>query len=170
MADGKCDKCGALTSNRGNMFQCGSGMVDYSSKGAKLVKTTTSITQNRLCVLCDNCISEYAERLKKGKGNYTVPIIAMILTAVIGGLFSLMGGVIRVICFLGIAIYWGFAVRDILKIRKESQEKSETVKNMNPLTLTRRYEREAEMEYMKRFHTTVTPIFTESSSAGSFLK
>ena len=43
MADGKCDKCGALTSNRGNMFQCGSGMVDYSSKGAKLVKTTTSI-------------------------------------------------------------------------------------------------------------------------------
>ena len=170
MADGKCDKCGATTANRGNMFQCGSGMVDYKSKGAKLVKTTTSVTQNRHCVLCDNCISEYAERLKKGKGNYTVPIIAMILTAVIGGLFSLMGGVIRVICLLGIAVYWIFGIRDILKIRKDAQAKSEAVKNMNPLTLTGTYEREAEMEYLKRFHTTVTPVFTEFNSVSTFLK
>ena len=103
MAEGKCDKCGAPTSNRGNMFRCGSGMVDYSSKGAKLVQTTTSVTETRHCVLCDSCINEYAENLKKGKGNYAAPIIGMILSAVIGGLFSLMGGIIRVICLLGIA-------------------------------------------------------------------
>ena len=78
MAEGKCDKCGAPTSNRGNMFRCGSGMVDYSSKGAKLVQTTTSVTETRHCVLCDSCINEYAENLKKGKGNYAAPIIGMI--------------------------------------------------------------------------------------------
>ena len=158
MAEGKCDKCGAPTSNRGNMFRCGSGMVDYSSKGAKLVQTTTSVTENRHCVLCDSCINEYAESLKKGKGNYAASIIGMVLTAVIGGLFSLMGGIIRVICLLAIAAFWISAIREILKIRKEALEKSEAVKETNPLMMTRMYERDAEMAFLKQFNTMVTPI------------
>ncbi len=158
MAEGKCDKCGAPTSNRGNLFQCGSGMVDYSSKGAKLEKTTTSITQTRHCVLCDNCINEYAENLKKGNGNYAAPIIGMILSAVIGGLFSLMGGIIRVICLLAIATFWISAIREILRIRKETLAKSEAVKDTNPLMRNRFYERYAEMAFLKQFNTMVAPV------------
>ncbi len=146
------------TSNQGNMFQCGSGMVDYSSRGAKLVKTTTSATQTRHCVLCDSCINEYAENLQKGKGNYTAPMIGMVLSAVIGGLFSLMGGIIRVICLLGIAAFWISAIREILKIRKEALAKSEAAKETNPLMMTRKYERDAEMAFLKQFNTMVTPI------------
>ena len=104
MADGKCDKCGVPTSNMGDMFRCEFGMVDYRLKGAKMVKTTTSVTQNKKCVLCDDCISAYVETIKKGNGNITAPVIGMVLTGIIGGLFSLMGGVIRVLCIAGIAV------------------------------------------------------------------
>lgn len=160
MANGKCDQCGALTSNTGNMFQCGSSKIDYHSTEKKTVQTTTSIVQNRHCVLCDNCINEYVEKLKKGKGNYAAPIIIMILTAIVGGLFSLMGGVIRVICIIGVAAYWVFAVRNILKIRKEALAESEKAKATDPLIAKMVYEREAEMAFLKRFNTSVTPIYT----------
>ena len=167
MADGRCDKCGAPTSNRGNRFQCGSGMVDYSSNGAKLVKTTTSMTEIKHCVLCDNCINEYAEHLKQGKGNYTAPVIGMILSAVILGLFSLMGGWIRVICLIALAAFWISAIREILRIRKAAQAESEAARGTNPLTLTMKYERDAEQAYLKQFNTTVTPMFSPNSSMGT---
>lgn len=82
----------------------------------------------------------------------------MVLSAVIGGLFSLMGGIIRVICLLAIAAFWISAIREILKIRKEALAKSEAVKETNPLMMTRMYERDAEMAFLKQFNTMVTPI------------
>jgi len=164
MAEVKCDKCGALTMNKGNFFRCGSGMVDYNHKGAKLVKTTTSVTETRHCVLCDACINEYAEKVKKGKGNYTVPIIGMILAAVVGGLFSLMGGWIRAICLIAIAAFWISAIREILKIRKQAIAEAEAAKKKTPALLTLTMERDAEMAYLKQFNTMVAPagLFQES--------
>ena len=158
MTEGKCDKCGAPTANRGNLFQCGSGMTDYSSKGAKLVKTTTSATETRHCVLCDSCINEYAESLKKGNGNYAAPIAGMIISGLILGLFSMMGGLIRVICLLAIAAFWISAIREILNIRKEALAKSEAAKAANPQMVKQMYERDAEMAFLKRFNTMVAPV------------
>lgn len=158
MTEAKCDKCGALTMNKGNLFRCGSGMVDYNNKGAKLVKTTTSYTETRHCVLCDACINQYAEKVKKGKGNYTVPIIGMILSAVICGLFSLMGGWIRIVCLIAIAVYWISAIREILKTRKKAIAEAEAAKSKNPALLTITMERDAEMAYLKQFNTMVVPV------------
>lgn len=158
MTEAKCDKCGAFTMNKGNLFRCGSGGVDYKSKGAKLIKTTTSVTETRHCVLCDACINEYAEKVKKGKGNYTVPVIGMILSAVICGLFSLMGGWIRVICLIVVAAFWISAIREILKIRNQAIAEAEAARSKNPALLTITMERDAEMAYLKQFNTMVVPV------------
>lgn len=158
MAEGKCDQCGKPTMNRGNLFRCGSGMIDYQNKGDKLVKTTTSFTETKHCVLCDTCINEYAEKVKKGKGDITVPIIGMVISGIICGLFSLMGGWVRIVCLIAAAAYWVSAIREILKIQNDAKAKSAQAMGKDPASLARMYELEAEQAYLKQFNTMAEPV------------
>lgn len=85
-------------------------------------------------------------------------MIGMILSAVICGLFSLMGGWIRIICLLVIAVFWISAIREILKIRKQAIAEAEAAKSKNAALLTITMERDAEMAYLKQFNTMVAPV------------
>jgi hypothetical protein len=70
----------------------------------------------------------------------------------------MMGGLIRVICLLGIAAFWVSAIREILSIRKEALAKSDAAKAANPLMMKQMYERDAETAFLKQFNTMVAPV------------
>ena len=165
MANGKCDKCRKETRNEPTPFLTGMGGVDYSTKDNKFVTTSTAAYSTRSCTLCDDCIGQYVEDLKRGKTSYAPPIVGLVLSTIIGLIFILptKGTVFHYIAILCMVVSWGLMVRAIIERRKAALEKSEEVKAVIAKasgndSVLKYYELDAKTDYLKTTNQAVWPI------------
>lgn len=154
-----CMKCKTQTKNSGNSFLC-SAVIDQNTKltGKSSVMTTTYGKSVVHCVLCDSCIEGYVHRIKKAKVSLFAPIFLMAVSALIGGLMlgAAQNPVIKVLGSALIAVCWYFAIKDVIKKKKEASQRAKQMKDIDNLLLIRSMEREAEREYLKQTNATVT--------------
>ena len=147
-----CSKCRKGTSNETTQFLTGSSSVSYSTQGKKTIQTTTTGYGLNSCVLCDDCIGEYVDRLRSGKTSYGKPIAMIVLSTLIGliFIFPTLG---TVYCYIAIVIvlgFWFFAVREVMKRKKEAREKQEEANKIDRAAGIRRYELDAKTDYMRK--------------------
>jgi hypothetical protein len=127
-------------------------------RGNKSVMTTTYGKGVSHCVLCDKCIGEYIDKLKRGMVNLFAPIFLLAVSAMVGGLMIGAGqsAIIKILGLTLIAVAWYFGMKDVIKKRKDANLRAERLKTVDDIFLIRTMEREAEREYLKQTNATVS--------------
>lgn len=158
-----CMKCKTQTNNLGNSFLC-SAVIDQKTQmtGKSSIMTTTYGKSVVHCVLCDSCIAGYVGRIKKAKASLFAPIFLMLVSALIGGLMlgAAQSPVIKILGLALIAVCWYFAVKDVIKKKRDANQRAKQMKDIDNLLLIRGMEREAEREYLKQTNATVTDVIS----------
>ncbi|MEN6472079.1 MAG: hypothetical protein ABFC62_11485 [Clostridiaceae bacterium] len=158
-----CMKCKTQTNNSGNSFLC-SAVIDQKTQmtGKSSIMTTTYGKSVVHCVLCDSCIAGYVGRIRKAKASLFTPIFLMVVSALIGGLMlgAAQNPVIKILGLALIAVCWYFAIKDVIKKKRDANQRAKQMKDIDNLLLIRGMEREAEREYLKQTNATVTDVIS----------